>query len=528
MQPYVQPRGQFVVVVWQDAFVNLDLRTRITSSPQLPTLPAIAMQVLDLTRRDDLSVQDIASLIMNDPALASKILKTVNSPFYGLPKQVSTVSNAIVILGLQAVKTLALGFSLLANLQKKDDRSPNAFDHTLFWKRSIYAAVGSRVLARKMSVIQQEEAFLAGLLSGIGVLVLHRVLGESFDQLHIQAAGDYDTLVELSRQHLDVEPPEVSALLAEKWQFPPLLARPIALHYKRGESDPRIRPLVDVVSAGVMISDVFTAQNPAAAIAKVRRELATLFNLQPADIETLLDQIGKSAREAASLLEMQIGKERPYQEILNEAQEALVSLSLQSQQQVQSIKREVQTLQVKATTDPLTGIANRARFDDFFHEQFARAVNHQRPLALLFLDIDHFKKINDTFGHQAGDEVLRRVAKILRNATRNIDLVARYGGEEFALVLTETDTNAAAGRAEIIRSAIAAEPVRFHDQLIRMTASVGVAGTDRSRVFSERAQLTNAADRAVYAAKCAGRNTVRVFRPRIETVGTHGPAAART
>src|SRR5215475_11469860 len=97
--------------------VSQELLSRIGSSPQLPTLPVIAMKVLELTRREDVSVPEIANLIMTDTALASKILKTVNSPFYGLTKQVSTVSAALVVLGLQAAKTLALGFSLLSHLK---------------------------------------------------------------------------------------------------------------------------------------------------------------------------------------------------------------------------------------------------------------------------------------------------------------------------------------------------------------------------------------------------------------------------
>jgi diguanylate cyclase (GGDEF)-like protein len=506
--------------------VNQALLDRILSSPQLPTLPVIALQVLELTRREDVGVQEIASLIMNDPALSSKLLKTVNSPFYGQTKQVSTVSNALVILGLQAVKTLALGFSLVSNLQSTTDRE-QTFDYGLFWKRSIYAAVGSRTLARRLSVIQQEEAFLAGLLANVGVLVLHRVVGGPFDRIVEASAGDSMILSSLCREQLQVDPPAVAALLTEKWQFPPMLAHPIALQQTRGETDPHLKPLVDVVSTGVLLADVFVARDAAPAIATARRELAERFRMPPHAIEEVLSEVGKSAREAAVVLEVPIGKERSYQEILDEAQEELVALSLQSQQQVQTIQKEVQSLQVKATTDPLTSLANRSRFDDFFEEHFRRAYQHERPLSLLFLDIDHFKKINDTHGHQAGDEVLRRVARVLRNAVRNIDLVARYGGEEFAIVLTETDTTAAAARAEIIRQHVAAENIMLGTQQIKVTISIGVAGTARTRVFQQKAQLTNAADRAVYASKAAGRNAVRVFRPRIETVARQGAAASQ-
>ena len=102
-----------------------------------------------------------------------------------------------------------------------------------------------------------------------------------------------------------------------------------------------------------------------------------------------------------------------------------MALSLQSQKTVETIQREVETLQVKALTDPLTGLANRARFDDFLRSSSGGPMRHQRPLALVFIDLDHFKNVNDTHGHQAGDEVLRRVGAGAAGSVRNIDLVAR-------------------------------------------------------------------------------------------------------
>jgi diguanylate cyclase (GGDEF)-like protein len=498
---------------------------RVLASPQLPTLPVIAMKVLELTRRENVSVPEIASVIMMDPALTSRILKTVNSPFYGVTKQVATVSSALVILGLQAAKTLALGFSLLSNLRTRD-KGEGAFDHTQFWKRCTYSAVASRVIARKLSVIQQEEAFLAGLMANIGELVLHRVMPDEFDVLFAEAKGDQQRLAALCQEKLGADPVEVSALVAEKWQLPPMLLVPITHQNKRDQADPAIRPLVEAVSAGLYAAGVFVAEDSAKAIAEARQELTARLSLPAAEIEAIMQEIGASAKDAALMLDLQIGQNRSYQEILDEAQEALVHLSLQTQKQVQVIQKEVETLQVKATTDPLTGLANRARFDEFFEQQFQRAFTHQRPLSLIIIDIDHFKKVNDTHGHQGGDEVLRHVGRLLRNAVRNIDLAARYGGEEFALVLTETDTAVAAQRAEGIRTRLAAEVVEFGEIKISVTMSAGVAGTDRGRVFKEPAQLTNAADRAVYAAKAAGRNCIRVFKPKSPAAEPSAPAAS--
>jgi diguanylate cyclase (GGDEF)-like protein len=373
--------------------------------------------------------------------------------------------------------------------------------------------------------VQQEEAFLCGLLADLGILVLHRVVGADYDALYVQAAGDQDALLDLCRQKFEMDHAQVGAVLAEHWQLPPVLAKPIAQHHCPTETDPALKPLVEAVYVAMIIGDVFASHNPARHILRARNEMAARFKLSTDDIEALLAEIGASTREAAKLFDLNIGQNRSYQEIVDEAQQTIIQLSLQSQQQVQTIKKENETLHVKATTDPLTGLANRARFNDFFDDHFVRAYKMQRPLSVLFLDIDHFKSVNDTHGHQAGDEVLKRVGKLLKLAVRNIDLAARYGGEEFAIVLTETDSNAAAQMADEIRQALEAEQIPFENKVLRITGSIGVAGTDRTRIFSQSAQLTNAADRAVYAAKSAGRNCVRLFRPKVPAASAAAPAA---
>ena len=152
--------------------------------------------------------------------------------------------------------------------------------------------------------------------------------------------------------------------------------------------------------------------------------------------------------------------------------------------------------------DPLTGLANRRAFDDFILENFRLARRHARPLALLMLDIDHFKHYNDTFGHPAGDEALRIIASLLSLHARETDLVARIGGEEFAIVLPETDIAGALLLAERIREEVA-QSASYRS---RMTVSIGAAGLTRDVV--ETAQLIKASDTALYQAKELGRNRV--------------------
>src|SRR5947209_10161708 len=141
--------------------MNEELVKRIRQCPNLPSLPAIAIQVLDLAQKIDVDIAEIARILSKDPALSSKILRTVNSSFYGRSQHVSTISHSLVILGLQSVKTLVLGFSLVSNLAGNKGKG---FRHLAYWKRSIYAATAARSLAARLGVLQQEEAFLAALL----------------------------------------------------------------------------------------------------------------------------------------------------------------------------------------------------------------------------------------------------------------------------------------------------------------------------------------------------------------------------
>jgi len=159
-----------------------------------------------------------------------------------------------------------------------------------------------------------------------------------------------------------------------------------------------------------------------------------------------------------------------------------------------------------ASIDGLTGVKNRRRFHEELDTHFALWVRKGTPLSLVLLDLDHFKQYNDTFGHPAGDEVLRAVAGLLEGATRECDVAARYGGEEFAVLLPATGADGAAEIAERLRERIELAPWA----LWGVTASLGVATADGHT--RDGAALVEAADRALYDSKRSGRNRVTRHR----------------
>ena len=161
----------------------------------------------------------------------------------------------------------------------------------------------------------------------------------------------------------------------------------------------------------------------------------------------------------------------------------------------------------RARTDALTGLWNRMHFGEQLTRVLAEADRFEHPVSLVLMDIDHFKRVNDTWGHEAGDAVLKQVARVLQDGVRAVDICVRYGGEEIAMLLAQADSAHAVEVAERLRTRIAAMPVRHGPSEIHVTASFGVATYPET--VKVRDQLFPAADKALYIAKHAGRNCVR-------------------
>ena len=178
-------------------------------------------------------------------------------------------------------------------------------------------------------------------------------------------------------------------------------------------------------------------------------------------------------------------------------------------QALETTRADNRRLEALATTDPLTRVLNRRALLDRLTAEVDRARRYDSSLALLLFDVDHFKEINDTAGHLAGDSVLRQLGALLEDAVRKVDVVARYGGEEFVAMLPETSSEGAAVFAERLRERIAAQSFDIGGQRsVRLTVSIGIATFPSSGVASTD-DLFARADEALYRAKSGGRNQVR-------------------
>ncbi|VVO33401.1 diguanylate cyclase [Pseudomonas fluorescens] len=174
--------------------------------------------------------------------------------------------------------------------------------------------------------------------------------------------------------------------------------------------------------------------------------------------------------------------------------------------QLQAANAQLQQL---SRTDRLTGLYNRGHWEESLKVAYARHQRYGNATSLVMLDIDHFKRVNDTYGHQAGDKVIEQVSRLIREHVRETDMAGRYGGEEFGVVLSDTDKTGARVFAERLREAVEGLEVLHNGQSIRFTISLGVA--DLSQPSINYADLIAWADHALFASKNAGRNRVTVY-----------------
>ncbi len=484
---------------------------RVMNSSRLPSLPAIALEVIELVQDPNVDLRTIAATIQHDPALAGKVLKTVNSSFYGQPKAITTITNALIVLGLNSVKTLALGFTLVNNMK---DSEQGGFDHAGFWRHCVLSSTGAKVLMEASRQADPEEAFLGALLQDLGQLALVSVMGDDYSQAI--AGVPRHQLCAREGEVFDADHTEIGGALSAKWRLPQMLQDVIAHHERPDSYKGEHLPLVRAVALANQFAELIVEDEvPASRVSILARRADEWLGIDTKSVPDLIQDIHSKSRDVQKLLEVPAADLGDPDMIMDRASEALQDVTLQTAMQAQQLEVQNEKLNYKASTDALTGAHNRDSFNTFIAEQF-EAASADEPLSVLFMDTDHFKKFNDTHGHLVGDRVLVEQAALLKRFCPENGMAARYGGEEFAFVLPNHDRRSAAVLAEAIRRAVEMLDTVQSDEgeTLYITNSIGVATYDGT-VFATPEQLIKAADQAVYAAKHAGRNNVRVFKPRL-------------
>ncbi len=478
---------------------------QVLACPTLPSLPAVAVEVLALTRSPSVSLTDISKVVQNDPGIAAKILKTVNSSFYGLQQPCSRLDRAMSYLGLQAVKSLVLGFSLV-DATRRVGGGPGT-DLKAHWRRTIFAAAAARHIAQLTHAADADECFTATLFQDIGVLACVAALGDEYASTLATAPDDHDLLCRHEREVFPFDHTTVGAELAKRWKLPDVFTEVIRKHHAPDSSGLNHAPVVRIAALSMYISEALSTPGAQALVARVASKADAWFAIPAERVAELLKSTAASASELAKLFEQDVSIPNAAL-ILAEAQESLVTGQLQMHREADRLKAETQT-------DTLTGVWNRRRFDTDFANAIEKARANAEPLSVVMLDADKFKSVNDKLGHAAGDAVLKQLAARTRDTIGALGTVCRIGGEEFAIILPAHDSKQAGQIAERLRGAIAAAPMDLSEvegiaPTLAVTVSLGVASMEPGAGDETTAdKLLAQADQAMYAAKSSGRNCVR-------------------
>lgn len=458
--------------------------------------------------RSDVSATELGALCQADPAFVIRLLSLVNSPAYGLSRRISDVQHAVSLIGTRGLRNLALSLCV-------QDLAPKGPEGTALLVIGVRRAVTAKLLATAMGRRDPGEYFTIGLLMDAGLFMIAR----SDPQTAAAAARSPAYARPMLERSAGLEDhPTVGANLVREWNMSDAMVNAIAHHH---DPEPPGDPVGDVVwlaerCAGVFEGGDLTANRSSALAA------ADQLGVTAPTIDALLQQIPREVMEAARAFERDLGPQPDLESLLRDANASLVEINLSYQTVLAKLERLLkekealaielaaanERLEKTAATDALTGLANHRAFQDALKRDLSRAERDKQPLALVMLDADHFKRVNDSYGHPTGDLVLKTIAELMQQSIRTGDLAARYGGEEFVLLLPNADVAGAKVVAERLRRAIETCPIAGPQGLFKVTASFGVAATQGAGCARHGSLLIDHADKALYAAKHAGRNTV--------------------
>ncbi len=492
--------------------MNPELEAKLKACPNLPSPPTVAVQIIELANEPEMDFKRIIQALNCDPALASKILRIANSPLYAYAKKVENLHQALMVLGVNATISLALSFSLTKSLQTTKQ---TGLEYNLYWKRAFLAGMACQVLGDTCQVADIEELHLASLLQDLGMLALDQVFPDLYSS-HTGLQSQHASIIAHEQESLGTSHGVVGSWLLTQWNLPDRLRLAVA-----GSDDPSRIPAQDerakfsyCVFLSGMIAEIFLRETNANYLQQVKHQAKSLLQLTPETLMEVLESIKEGLPETERIYETDLKTWNDPQSILESARESLLARNLQALKQVEELKinnanmeAQFHNLEETHRHDSLTGTLTRAHLDKCLETSFEKAVANGECLTLIFGDLDKFKSVNDTYGHQAGDFVLQSSARLLLSILRTTDMVGRYGGEEFVLVLPKSTGAGAEIVAERILSAFRETTHELaKQQNLTVTISLGIATHTPEIPYPNVTELLQHADEAVYFAKTHGGN----------------------
>ncbi|MDX2119239.1 MAG: HDOD domain-containing protein [Planctomycetota bacterium] len=490
--------------------MNNELLEEILSCPSLPSLPAVALRVIEQTSDANVKLPELAATIQNDQGLAAKVLRTVNSSFYGLRTRCSTINKALVMLGLGPVKALALGFSLVSALEKKE--GDEAFDYTAYWRRGLYSAVAAKCVAEAARRPWADEAFLGGLLQDVGSLAMYRAMKSQYKDVLKQTNGDHRKLVKNELATFEIQHPDIGAMLCQRWKFPMELVLPVKYHERPTAAPKDCAEIVRAVGLGNYAHDALTDSDPAPALKRFYERCKEWFGLDADEVEKVLRRIVDGTKEMSQLFKLNTGPSADADKLLEVAGQQLTAVAkLPAPDGI----RGMDSLLVNASEiDPLTGLVGRSGFDSAVRNGVDLAKNNSESFSLLNVCLDGAKAIVAAKGQVGLDDAVTAIgAALCKSFLPMGGVVCRLSAEIFAVVMLGTG-QVEAGKAtnEFLKDF---ERLQREWGVPQARAALGLASVsaEQAKLVEKVDELVIAMVRAAQESRANGGNRVCIHHP---------------
>lgn len=499
--------------------MDTQLLDDILSCPTLPTLPSVAIRVLELTADPDVKMEELAQEIQYDQGIAAKILRTVNSSFFGLRRRCSSIEHALVMLGLGPVKSLVLGFSLV---QTVSGENGDGFDYQQYWKRCLVSAIAAKYAAEQTGNKDiVDEAFLVGLFQDIGMIAMHRALGEEYTKVLEQTGGDHTKLAKLELSEFENQHSSIGAMICERWKMPYEIIIPVRYHDRATACPMEYGQIARCVGLGNMVHTLLESDDPTEHLRRVYQKGMAWMGLDESQVDQIIKDTGSSTRELASMFSIDVGSVANPDEVLVKADRQLIELAKDQKIEGFAAKQFSELLMDGDGTDALTGTLLREGFAKAIRETFPSSFRGQRPLSIVQLVMDGFDDLASVVGESAQDEVLISTVVMLRRHFEPMGgVVCRLGDSIFAVVLPGIERVDAVHESDACCTEFSARLTEWVTDLPEIKdcvkIAIGVATLDdESRSMLVNADLlVKAASQAVLAAKASQGSATRAFVPR--------------
>lgn len=501
--------------------MGLTINQWIDKGKDLPVLSGSISEILKLADGTESDVNQISQIIKRDISLSASILRIANSSAFGLLRKVTSIDQAVMFLGFKSVRNIALGVGVF-NLfppQEKDFLSR-------IWRRSLVTALASRELCDLTGDKRKEDAFTIGLLHDIGFIAFYGYDKKKATELLQDMENNGRPDLEKEKEYMGLDHIEVGRLLAERWKLPEEIILSTIHHHDEPEKNPSENDNNEILSRVIylasLVGDIFYLGGKTENLRKFNEACQALLGISHDDADHLLHNIHPQLTEVAEYFDIAIGSGNTYEEILSTINEEIINITISNEaikhhltkaferEKALSAKLEEanRNLKMQASKDPLTGLFNRHFLNELLEKEWIRAKRHEYPLSIIMADMDDFKSINDNYGHQAGDMVLKKVAEILSNCLRGNDYLARYGGEEFLFLLPQTDSSNALVAADRVKTSVQRVIISLNKNKLPISISCGVSTALPAKGDDNIDALIDRADQALYEAKDLGKNRV--------------------